>query len=89
MFWRTYQSAGAVDACVAGVDAVEPLGLAELPEALFRHGGGRNKGGDVGRKVVTEASWLVPLELGLWYRTDRTEGPLSFRTAGPLVVKRR
>lgn len=39
----TYQSAGAVDACVAGVDAVEPLGLAELPEALFRHGSGRNR----------------------------------------------
>lgn len=35
---KAYQSAGAVDACVAGVDAVEPLGLAELPEALFRHG---------------------------------------------------
>lgn len=39
----TYQSAGAVDACVAGVDAVEPLRLAELPEALFGHDGGRSK----------------------------------------------
>lgn len=40
---KAYQSAGAVDACVAGVDAVEPLGLAELPKALLRHGGGRDK----------------------------------------------
>jgi hypothetical protein len=34
---RAYQTAGAVDTCVARPGAVEPFWPAELPEAVFRH----------------------------------------------------
>lgn len=33
----TYQSSGAVDAGIASPNAVQPLGLAELPQALLLH----------------------------------------------------
>lgn len=33
----THQSARRVDSCIASVDAVEPLRLAELKETLLRH----------------------------------------------------
>lgn len=33
----TYQSTRRVDSCIASIDAVEPLRLAELEETLLRH----------------------------------------------------
>lgn len=41
----THQSTRRVDSCIASVDAVEPLRLAELKETLLRHvavGGSRS-----------------------------------------------
>lgn len=86
----TYQGASAVDARVASVDTVEPLGLAELPEALFGHGGGRERDGQSRRKdrYVGRGGWSASLELGC-ETTDGTEDALSTRTASPLNVKPR